>query len=181
MLKGEKVILRPVEERDLELIARWRNAPENRQYFFTPFLINPAGQKAWYERLLNDPTRVLMMIDTIEGKTVGMVGLSDIDWRNQACEGGQYLVDPEERGHGYAEEAAMLTIQYAFEELNLRRMYIICYAFNPVRNFVKFLGFREEGVLRQAVYSDGQFHDKVVLALLREEWEDGSFGYSDGD
>jgi len=172
MIKGQKVILRPVEERDLELIVRWRNDPANRRFFFSPFLINPGGQKKWYEDLLADRNRVVMMIDTLEGKTVGMVALSNIDWRNQECEGGQFIIDPDERLHGYGEDAARAIIKYAFEELNLHRIYAFCYPFNQaVISLIKKLGFKEEGVLRQSVFAGGKFHDKVLLALLREEWQ----------
>ena len=33
------------------------------------------------------------------------------------------------------------------------------------------VGFRKEGVLRQACYRDGKYHDKIVMAILRSEWE----------
>jgi len=33
-------------------------------------------------------------------------------------------------------------------------------------------GFQQEGVLRQACYRDGAFHDKIVMAILRPEWEE---------
>jgi RimJ/RimL family protein N-acetyltransferase len=172
MLKGENVILRPVEERDLDLIVRWRNHPDNRRFFFSPFLINPGGQKKWYEDLLVDRNRVAFMIDTLEGKTVGMIAIDNIDWRNQECEGGQLIVDPDERRLGLAEEATGLLIQYAFEELNLHRAYVVIYPFTPTIELVKKFGFKEEGILRKAVYSGGKFHDKVILGLLREEWMD---------
>ncbi len=175
MLKGKKVILRPVEERDLDLIVRWRNEPENRYFFFSPLLIKPGGQKRWYEELLADRNRVVLIIDTLEGKTVGMVSLVDIDWRNQACEIGHGVLDLDERGQGYMEEALEMIITYAFEELNINRISGYCYSFNPVIKLMKWFGFKEEGVLRQAAFTQGKFHDKVVIGLLREEWQkDGS-------
>jgi len=175
MIKGKRVILRPVEERDLPLLARWRNAPENRRLFFSPFLINPGGQKKWYEELLADRSRIMMMVDTLEGQTVGMMGLDKIDWRNQEAETGQILFDPDQRGRGYAEEAMCLGLDYAFDELNLHRVYAVVYASNrAIIEFDKFFGFQEEGVLRQAVFSGGKFQDKVILGLLRDEWREGS-------
>jgi len=171
MIRGKHVILRPVEERDLPLLARWRNAPENRRFFFSPFLINPGGQKRWYDELLADRNRLILMVDTIDGCTVGMIGLDKIDWRNQEAESGLFLLDPEQRGQGYAEEAALLMTNYAFDELNLHRLYAVVYDFNEgVIALCEFFGFQREGVLRQAAYSGGKFHDKVILGLLREEW-----------
>jgi RimJ/RimL family protein N-acetyltransferase len=168
---GKKVILRPVEEKDLNLLAQWRNDPQNRQFFFTHFLINPGGQKKWYESMLANPNKVMYMADTLEGKTVGSIGLDKIDWHNQECEGGPIIFAPNERSFGYAEEAIELMIRHAFDDLNLHRIYIYCYTFNKVVELVKWFGFKEEGVLRQAVFAQGKFHDKIIVALLREEWE----------
>jgi RimJ/RimL family protein N-acetyltransferase len=46
---------------------------------------------------------------------------------------------------------------------------------------VKLLGFKEEGVLRQRVFSQGKFYDKVALSLLREEWEKDEVGDGTND
>ena len=171
MLKGKSIILRPIEERDLERIACWRNAADIRPFFFTPLPIYPGGQKKWYEGLASDHSRLMFMIDTLEGKPVGFIGLNRIDPRNQESEIGPGIVDPSERSHGYAEEAIELLIQYAFEELNLHRLYAACYPFNRVIELMKLYGFQEEGVLRQAAFTRGKFYDKVVLGLLRDEWQ----------
>lgn len=172
MLKGKYVILRPVEEHDLPLLVCWRNDPESRRFFFSPFLISLGGQKKWYEELQSDRSRILFMIETVEGTTVGTIGLEKIDWRNQHAAIGQFLLAAEHRGLGYAEEAGRLLIQYAFQELNLHRLYSEIFAWNrPVIEWDKFYGFQEEGVLRQAVFSGGMFQDVVILSLLREEWQ----------
>ncbi len=170
MLVGKIVRLRPVEERDLQTLVKWRNDPQNRRFVFTPLLINPANQQKWFEGLLADRNKIMFMVDNPEGKTVGTVGLDHIDWRNQECEGGPIVFDPGERSHGYAEDAVELTIRYAFEELNLHRIYVYCYPFNRVVELLKWFGFQEEGVLRKAVFTQGKFHDKIIMALLREEW-----------
>jgi RimJ/RimL family protein N-acetyltransferase len=176
MLEGKRVVLRPVEERDLEMIAHWRNAPDIRPFFFTPLPVYPGGQRKWYEGLVSDHSRLIFMIETREGKAVGFIGLSSIDARNQECEIGPGIVDPSERSHGYAEEAIELLIRYAFEELNLHRLYAACYPFNRVIELMKLYGFQEEGVLRQAAFTRGKFYDKVILGLLREEWQSDGLG-----
>ena len=33
-------------------------------------------------------------------------------------------------------------------------------------------GFRHEGVRRNAWFRDGEWHDDVVMAVLRSEWQD---------
>lgn len=172
MIKGERVILRAVEERDLPLIARWRNDPEIARFFFSPFPINAGGQKKWYEDLLADGRRIVFMIDSLEGQAVGMLGLDNIDYRNQQAELGLVVLDPGQRERRYAREAVILTIRYAFEELNLHRLVAAMYAFNRrIIEGAQWHGFQEEAVLRQAAFSGGRFHDKVIMGLLREEWQ----------
>jgi RimJ/RimL family protein N-acetyltransferase len=172
MIRGKRVILRPVEERDLDLLARWRNDPETRRLLFSPFLVNPGGQRKWYEALLANSNKILFMVDNLEGRTVGTIGMDKIDWVNQEFEGGPFIFDCEERSHGYAEEALELMINYAFEELNLHRMYVLCYPFQRAIEFMKWYGFKEEGVLRKAAFTQGRFYDKIILGLLREEWQE---------
>ncbi len=171
MLEGKQVIVRPVEEKDLTLLAGWRNAEANRPFFFNPWPVYPGGQKTWYANLVADRTRLLMMIDTRAGRSVGMIGIAGIDWRNQECELGPGIVVPEERGNGYIEEAIELVVTYCFTELNLHRLHCACYPFNRVIEMMKLFGFQQEGVLRQAAFARGKFHDKIILGLLREEWE----------
>jgi RimJ/RimL family protein N-acetyltransferase len=138
-------------------------------------MIYPAGQKRWFENLIADPNRFVFVIESTEGKPVGIIGLDKIDRRNQEAEAGPGLLDPAERGKGYVEESIELLLNYAFGELNLHRIYGACFPFNKVIELLKLFGFREEGVLRQAVFTQGKFHDKVMLGLLREEWQsDGS-------
>jgi RimJ/RimL family protein N-acetyltransferase len=171
MIRGKQVLLRPVEERDLPLLVRWRNNPADRRLFFSPFLISEGGQKKWYERLLADQAHMLFMIETVEGQTVGTIGLDGIDWRNQQAELGQFYIDPEMRGRDYPLEATVLIVQYAFEELNLHRLQGAFYDFNQgPMTMAQFFGFRREAVLRKAAFAGGEFHDKIILGLLREEW-----------
>lgn len=180
MLKGKKINLRPVSERDLDLIACWRNDPDNRRFFFTTSMINPAGQKKWFENMIADPNRFIFVIETVESKPVGIIGMDKIDRRNQEAEIGPGLLDPHERGQGYIEEAIELLLDYAFDELNLHRVYGSCYPFNRVIGLMKLFGFVEEGMLRQAVFTQGKFYDKVILGLLREEWESAEDGNGHG-
>jgi RimJ/RimL family protein N-acetyltransferase len=65
-----------------------------------------------------------------------------------------------------------LIVEYGFASLNLHRIALTVSDVN--RGGVKAYqraGFTTEGVLRQACYRDGQYHDKIVMSILRAEWE----------
>lgn len=181
MLRGKKVSLRPLEERDLASIVQWRNDPRILHSFFAPFLIHPAGQLKWYESLQNDQTRKVFIIETPDGKSAGMVGLDNIDWHNREAENGFLLVNPDEPNDAWVFEAVFVLMKYAFQELDLHRIYSITYKerFDIDDHWFKFTGWRPEVVLRQAVFMNGKFHDKVIWGVLRDDWYKSYFGLPD--
>lgn len=172
MIVGERVGLRAIELEDLPLLAEWRNDPCTRPYFFTPFLVSRSGQRAWYEQLLGDRTRMqLMIVHLADQRPIGTVGLDHIDLDNQSAELGSAITAPDERGKHLGPAGSRLLVSHAFCDLNLRRVYARVLAFNTASlNAGRRVGFKHEGVARQAAFVNGQFHDVIYMAILREEW-----------
>jgi RimJ/RimL family protein N-acetyltransferase len=55
-IKGKKVILRAIEERDLQLLHRWANDPEIQSIMGNVYFpSSEAFHKRWFERLQDDP------------------------------------------------------------------------------------------------------------------------------
>lgn len=77
-------------------------------------------------------------------------------------------------GKGYGTEVTRLMVWHGFQNLNLNRIWLNVYDFNPrgIRAYEK-AGFKKEGALRQAMYAEGKYHDTFVMGILREEWEAG--------
>ena len=63
-------------------------------------------------------------------------------------------------------------LRFAFNELNLWRVTLGVYAYNPraIRSYEK-AGFRREGLVRGDCRRDGQRWDSVFMGILREEWQ----------
>lgn len=180
MLRGDRVGLRAIEERDLPLMVRWRNDPRTRPMFYTPFLISVTGQTRWYEALSKDPTReYFIMVRLDDSVPIGAIGLHLIDEHNRDAHAGPIMVDPAERGHSLGADAVTTLLRYAFEDLDLRRLYFELLAGNlATQRLAAKLGLRREAVARKAVFVNGRFHDVVHMALLREEWQ--AHGARDG-
>jgi ribosomal-protein-serine acetyltransferase len=106
-----------------------------------------------------------------KGCFIGSVGFVKFDWNARKTEIG-YWIDQAEEGKGIISAACRVLIEYVFVELHLNRVEIRCAASNlrsaaiPER-----LGFRIEGVLRQAEFRDGQLHDFKIYGLLADEWD----------
>jgi RimJ/RimL family protein N-acetyltransferase len=103
---------------------------------------------------------------------IGAAGLHEVDFKNRHAAFGLSLGDKEEWGKGYGTEATALVVKYAFETLNLNRVWLHVFEYNEraVRVSEK-TGFRHEGVLRQDTYREGRYWNTHVMAILREEWE----------
>jgi ribosomal-protein-serine acetyltransferase len=98
-------------------------------------------------------------------------GFNAIDWQNRRTEIGYWLAPPFQ-GRGVMTKTCRFLVAYAFAELNLNRVEILCAVENlRSRAVPERLGFREEGVLRQAEWVRDHFNDLVVYAMLAEEWD----------
>ena len=73
--------------------------------------------------------------------------------------------------HGYGTDAMRIMLRYAFMELNLRRVGLIVFEYNPraIRSYEK-AGFSHEGRVRGAMQRDGKRWDFLYMGILREEW-----------
>jgi RimJ/RimL family protein N-acetyltransferase len=66
----------------------------------------------------------------------------------------------------------MTVLRHAFLELNLHRVELEVFAYNPraIRCYEK-AGFRQEGARRESHYHEGRYHDSYRMVILREEFE----------
>jgi UDP-4-amino-4,6-dideoxy-N-acetyl-beta-L-altrosamine N-acetyltransferase len=174
VIVGKKVQLRAIEIEDLPLLVMWRNDPQTYQHFFEHEPLSLVMQERWFQSYLSRPDEKLWIIEkTDDRQPIGTIGLVRIDWRNRKAEWGRLFVYPgSERGKGYGTEALALTIRYAFDHLNLNKLYCEVYSDNEraVRLYER-VGFIKEGLLRQHVYRDGAYRDALYLSLLRPEYE----------
>jgi RimJ/RimL family protein N-acetyltransferase len=65
----------------------------------------------------------------------------------------------------------IVILRYAFQELNLRRVALDTFEYNPraIRSYEK-AGFVHEGRARGYLYREGQRWDLIFMGILREEW-----------
>jgi RimJ/RimL family protein N-acetyltransferase len=102
---------------------------------------------------------------------VGSICLMDISGRHQHAEIG-YWIGKLFWGNGFATEAARAVLGYAFEVLQLNRVFAFHYSRNPSSGRVlEKVGFIREGGPRKHVEKWGIFEDLDYYGILREEWE----------
>ena len=68
-------------------------------------------------------------------------------------------------------DAMKVALRYAFTELNLRRVTLTVFEYNPraIRSYEK-TGFQHEGRLRGALLRDGKRWDMFYMGILCDDW-----------
>jgi [ribosomal protein S5]-alanine N-acetyltransferase len=91
-----------------------------------------------------------------------------------------YEISPLHQGRGYMKEALAAVLAWGFREMELNRVEANVHPDNLASIAVlKWLGFAEEGCLREVGYWAGSHHDLMLHSLLKREWMNGSpTGYS---
>jgi len=177
MLKGKKVELNPLGKSDLANLLKWFNDMKVTQYLSMYLPMTEQGEEKWLERIntTSQNTDIVFSINAFDGEKtipIGTCGLHKIDWKNRDAEFGIAIGEKEYWSNGYGTEAAELIIAYAFSQLNLHRISSAAYGFNErsIKMHLK-IGFVQEGIVREAIYKNGQYQDKVLFGLLKKEWE----------
>jgi [ribosomal protein S5]-alanine N-acetyltransferase len=112
------------------------------------------------------------IIDKNTGKHIGNVKLDFHDAKANVSELGLLIGDKNYWGRGVGYEACRLIMEYGFKTLRLRKIYLAVYESNPgAKRLYEKLGFTLEGALRKHVYVKGNYYDKYLMGIFREEFK----------
>ncbi|WP_200804916.1 GNAT family N-acetyltransferase [Anaerosalibacter sp. Marseille-P3206] len=179
---GKKVYLKAIEREDLPYLMNWRNRPDFRKYFREYREINSDMQEKWYEnKVINDNSTIMFSIKDIENnQLLGCCGLCYINWIHRYADLSLYIGWNNEYidNKGYALEACELLFNYAFNELNLNKIWTEIYEFdNKKKKLYESMGFKVDGILRQNYFYDGKWWNSYILSLLKDE----IYEFNEGD
>jgi len=105
-----------------------------------------------------------------KGQFVGKIGINIINWTLKKAEIGYYL-DEEFQGSGIMTRAAKGILDIAFNEYKLEKVEILAAVDNhKSRHIPERLGFKLEGINRQAEWLYDHYVDHAVYGLLAREW-----------
>ena len=172
ILKGKKVILRPVEFEDLEFVRTMINNPDiERSIIGWALPISRKDEEKWYSSFANSEQNIRYIIETHNGNVVGLTGLGNIDMKNGSAKGLGIRISPEAQSQGYATDAYMTMFNFAFNELRLHRIETAAFEDNAASlRFQEKLGCRREGIRREAIYKEGVYKNVVVMGCLKDEF-----------
>lgn len=139
-----------------------------------PRLWSEKKRKEWDEKNLDKVEFDIFgfSIQTLEdSRLIGFVALFDLYWNHGDTMVAIAIGEKEYQGKGYGTDAMQTMLRYAFLELNLRRVSLNVFEYNPraIRSYEK-CGFVMEGRIRGAMLREGRRWDWFYMGVLREDW-----------
>jgi RimJ/RimL family protein N-acetyltransferase len=171
-MMGEKIVLRPYQESDAEPLYQATANFVLRRLTGTQRTFTLAQIQQYLAELAKSDTRrgfIIALPETLA--PVGEVVLMNIDSVNRNASIRISLFSEADFSKGYGSEAMRLMVNYGFAELNLHRIELDVFAFNTraIRVYEN-IGFKREGLLRDTLFYDGEFHDTVLMSILEDDW-----------
>jgi RimJ/RimL family protein N-acetyltransferase len=144
----------------------------NWTYLFQEPFREPAAYRAWLEQIAKgDDPLFHTIVDVGTGKAVGVAAYMRIDRAMGVIEVGNINYSPLLQRRPAATEAMFLLMVRVFDELGYRRYEWKCDSLNaPSRAAALRLGFRYEGLFRQAVVYKGRNRDTTWFSIIDSEW-----------
>lgn len=168
-----EIFLRELERTDLARLNAWRAERELVDLLGGSFRhVGVEIDQRWYDAYLASRTHNvrLAICRLSDREMIGVVYLLQIDWINRSAEFSIQIGEASARGRGFGEVATRLALRHAFDDLNLRRISLTLLTTNErAAALYKKVGFRLEGVFRQAAYKNGGYVDVATMAILATE------------
>lgn len=115
--------------------------------------------------------KAYMIEEKETNQIIGIIFLINIDYKNRSAE---CIIDIGVKtmwGKGIGKTAISLIFEFAFNELHLHQISLQVFSFNErdIKLYEK-LGFVFEGRLRETLYRFGEWHDTILMGILKDEY-----------
>jgi RimJ/RimL family protein N-acetyltransferase len=172
-MESNNLYLRKTVEEDCRYFEEWE-----KQDFIKEFL--NINDSQCYNDIVNemkerekDKSKELytIMLKT-KNEPIGRVYLSKIDNSFNSIDITRiYIGDKNSVGKGYGRELMEVLLSYCFEVLEMQRVTLDHYPNNKRASHLYLeLGFKYEGIMRNAAKKNNQYFDLHLMSMLREEY-----------
>ena len=178
-MRTDRITIGPVLPEDTGDLFLWLNDVESASLDLPYRPVDWMSYNSWLADITKGPSQVLFAIRrVIDPKIIGFLALTKIHTVHRAAEFGVRIGCKADRAKGYGTEATGLALRYAWDHLNLNRVYLSVFAFNRhAIGAYEAAGFQHEGKQKQAAFINGNWTDVILMAALRpaKSQTDGSY------
>jgi len=163
-----------IRKEDCALLRSWRNTDSIFKWSRQRDLLSKEDQEKWFESLQSNASVKMYAIKDITSiinpaPTVGVCGLSDIDFFNSRAEFSIYIA-PEHQKKGFGEKALKLLLNHAFKNYPFKVIWGETFEGNHALRMFEKIGMKKEGTRRFFYYKDGKYLDTHLISITREEF-----------
>lgn len=161
--------LRALEKTDVDFLYRLYNDPAIMKYWFEePYFSKTKIEENLTKQLDDTQNRRFILQNGTEA--VGFVALFFIHGVHRKAEFA-IMMDPQQQGKGYAKTATKLAMDYAFQTLNLNKLYLVVDEVNEKAiHIYEKIGFKYEALLKNEYFIDGVYHNAVYMSIFQDEY-----------
>lgn len=169
-LRGEEVILRPVEEADHPLILVWQNEPEVWWWmdYERTFTLEDIHESEARAKIEGHP-----FVIEVGGRPIGRIGLNQFSERDETCSLYVFIGERDMWGKAYGVDAIVTLLAWGFDTfgLHLVQLWGLSTNVRAMRAYEK-LGFHADATLRQrSLKTDGKRYGRTILSMTRAEFD----------
>ena len=165
-----RIYLRALEPEDYKVSIQWRKDDEIWDMLGgTKYFVSEAYEKEWVLNTIHNSKDIKLAIclkDT--NQYIGNAYLTDINYINRTANSHILIGEKDFWNKGYAKEALLDLLAFAFKERGLNRVSALVLEDNiaSIRMHEK-CGYIQEGVMRQSVFKNGKFKNQVIMSILK--------------
>ncbi len=175
MLYGTLVDLVPFGERFRARNHDWMN---NESRFWgsmgdRAFVSRAAVERGYEEwcRTRHTETGLEFGILTKDGIPIGGIGINWLSVHHRVADLGAVIGEHAYWGGGYGTDALLLVVDYAFDWLAMRKVWLSTMSLNArVMRQMEKVGFALEARRREATVVDGRWYDELIYGRMRDGW-----------
>jgi RimJ/RimL family protein N-acetyltransferase len=175
MYRGSLVNIRHQSINDMSKLAEFMCTPrylETHGYDDPRFAYKEGLEKKFKERMeKHDHNELHMVIETVDNKVIGAIGIDGNFWKNGLTWMYSYIGDVEYLEGGYYEEAIALMLEFLFAEGNARKIKVNIQS-NDQYGLSAYMsnGFTTEVVFMEDVLCHGKYIDTYDMCIFKDEY-----------
>lgn len=171
MIETSRLFISLMTAEDCEEARILHNDPNTLKWLSDTRVVSSDDQKSWFVALQTSKTSKRYVARAKTGsKLIGVFRFDRFDHINKSVEIG-LDIDSDSRRQGYAREIYMVLIPHFFNDLSLNRLSLLTLESNHAAiSLYESLGFKREGILRQALRRDSQYLNAYLYSLLAKEF-----------
>lgn len=168
LIYGDKIFLRPMEEKDAPFIVKWRNDPDIKKWMFSQEELTIESHLLWFKNKNNHNRIDYIICDRKNEKPIGTVNFSNIE--NKTAEAGKILGNKDYWGRGIATEALLLWLNFGFNEIGLNLIHTRTMQdnFSSIKVNEK-IGFRM--AKREVIDVNNTKYDIIIMEIKKQDFK----------